>query len=488
MYYNEEHKKLVEERGDGYTYIGSYHRNEETIDGKKSKCHIRIKCPYCGKEYDITLGHFDRGDNCLSCCNSYEESFAYYIQMELKEPLNKYWDWEKNNQLGINPYCIKPQSNKKVYIKCDKVDYHESYLIMISNFYNGRRCPYCNGKKVHPKDSFGQWLIDEFGEDAIKKYWSSKNTLDPFEISKRSAKKIYMLCQDKDYHNDKGGYKISCDKFYNNNRCSYCGNHKVHPKDSFAQWGINTFGEGFLEKYWSNKNTISPWEISPRSGKKIWLLCQEHEYHNDNDGYEIRLADFYNGNKCPYCASKKVHSKDSFGVLYPEKAKYWSKNNKKLPYEVTPYSNIRYKFICENCGSEFERSLAILNQADTGVFCRECNSSQLEIKTKDILVKYNVKYNIQVEYNGLIGLGNGNLSYDFYLPDYNLLIECQGEQHERFVKGFHKIKDDFKKQLEHDRRKREYAKKNNIDLLEIWYYDIDNIENILIERLHIENN
>ena len=159
-----------------------------------------------------------------------------------------------------------------------------------------------------------------------------------------------------------------------------------------------------------------------------------------------------------------------------------------MPYEVTPYSNIRYKFICENCGSEFERSLAILNQADTGVFCRECNSSQLDIKTKDILVKYNVKYNIQVEYNGLIGLGNGNLSYDFYLPDYNLLIECQGEQHERFVKGFHKTKDDFKKQLEHDRRKREYAKKNNIDLLEIWYYDIDNIENILIERLHIENN
>ena len=38
MYYNEEHKKLVKERGDGYTYIGSYHRNEETIDGK-----IKIK-------------------------------------------------------------------------------------------------------------------------------------------------------------------------------------------------------------------------------------------------------------------------------------------------------------------------------------------------------------------------------------------------------------------------------------------------------------
>ena len=407
MYYNEEHKRRVESRGDGYTYIGSYHWNEVTIDGKKSKCHIRIKCPYCGEEYDITLGHFDRGDNCLSCCNSYEESFAYYIQMELKEPLNKYWDWEKNNQLGINPYCIKTQSNKKVYIKCDKVDYHESYLIMISNFYNGRRCPYCNGKKVHPKDSFGQWLIDTYGNDAIEKYWSSKNKINPFNIT-------------------------------------------------------------------------------PQSGKKVWLLCQEYEYHNDNGGYEIRLADFYNGNKCPYCASKKVHSKDSFGVLCPEKAKYWSKNNKKLPYEVTPYSNIKYKFICENCGSEFERSLAILNQTDTGVFCRECNSSQLEIKTKDILVKYNVKYNIQVEYNGLIGLGNGNLSYDFYLPDYNLLIECQGEQHKRFVKGFHETKKDFEKQLEHDKRKREYAKEHNINLLEIWYYDIDDIEDILVKELNLE--
>ena len=336
MYYNEEHKKLVEERGDGYTYIGSYHRNEETIDeknkGKSKKIHIRVKCPYCGSEYDIQLGHFDRGDNCVSCCNSYKSSFAYYIQQELKEPLNKYWDWEKNNKLGINPYYVTSQNDKKVYIKCTKTDYHESYLIRLANFYNGRRCPYC----------------------------------------------------------------------------------------------------------------------TTRNGK--------------------------------------VHKLDSFGSLYPDKAKYWSKNNDKSPYEVKSYSRTKYKFICENCGSEFERSLGNLNRADTGVFCRECNSSQLEIKTKDILIKYNIDYKTQIKYEDLLGLGNGNLSYDFYLPDYNLLIECQGEQHERFIRGFHETEESFEKQLEHDRRKREYAKKNNIDLLEIWHYDMDSIEEILIEKLYIENN
>lgn len=45
-------------------------------------------------------------------------------------------------------------------------------------------------------------------------------------------------------------------------------------------------------------------------------------------------------------------------------------------------------------------------------------------------------------------------------------------------------KEDFERQLEHDKRKRNYAKENNIRLLEIWYYDIDNIEEILIKELN----
>ena len=39
----------------------------------------------------------------------------------------------------------------------------------------------------------------------------------------------------------------------------------------------------------------------------------------------------------------------------------------------------------------------------------------------------------------------------------------------------------------HDEIQKAYAKDNNIDLLEIWYYDYDNIEQILNEKLHIDN-
>ena len=124
-----------------------------------------------------------------------------------------------------------------------------------------------------------------------------------------------------------------------------------------------------------------------------------------------------------------------------------------------------------------------LNRNDTGVVCISCQSSKLEQNTKEVLDKYNIEYKTQVTYEGLIGLKGGLLSYDFYLPKYNILLECQGIQHEKFTKGLHENKKDFLKQLEHDRRKFEYAMKNNYIPMEIWYWDIDNIEEILIREL-----
>ena len=187
MYTNEEHKKVVENRG--YGYIGSYDRKEITIDGKNKKrndSYIRVKCPYCGAEYDIRLSSFKRGNKCYKCCNKYKDSFAYYIQQELGEGLNKYWDWEKNK---LNPYFISKGTDKKIWIKCDKTDYHGSYLTTCSNFYNDSRCPYCINHKIHPKDSFAQYCINNIDKSFLEKYWSDKNTIDPFVLSPNSKKR-----------------------------------------------------------------------------------------------------------------------------------------------------------------------------------------------------------------------------------------------------------------------------------------------------------
>ena len=73
------------------------------------------------------------------------------------------------------------------------------------------------------------------------------------------------------------------------------------------------------------------------------------------------------------------------------------------------------------------------------------------------------------------------LSYDFYLIDYNLLIEYQGEFHDHTAS----IQTDeaYEIQVKHDELKRNYAMEHNINLLEIWYYDFDNIERILEDHL-----
>jgi len=81
----------------------------------------------------------------------------------------------------------------------------------------------------------------------------------------------------------------------------------------------------------------------------------------------------------------------------------------------------------------------------------------------------------------LVGVGGKPLVFDFYIPSHNLLIEYDGEQHLR--KGYFNrrlISDkSFMSLQEHDRRKNQYAKKNNIKLLRIPHTKADKIPIIL---------
>ena len=63
-------------------------------------------------------------------------------------------------------------------------------------------------------------------------------------------------------------------------------------------------------------------------------------------------------------------------------------------------------------------------------------------------------------FSDLVGIGGGLLSYDFYLPQHNILCEIQGKQHEMPIEYFGG-EEQFAIQQEHDRRKRNYAKEHN---------------------------
>ncbi|ARQ95824.1 hypothetical protein qdsa001_68 [Staphylococcus phage qdsa001] len=83
----------------------------------------------------------------------------------------------------------------------------------------------------------------------------------------------------------------------------------------------------------------------------------------------------------------------------------------------------------------------------------------------------NIRYEEQKKFEGLVNIFQ--LSYDFYLPDYNILIEYQGEQHfkPKTFGGISKelAKERFKKQQVNDKIKNKFAKDNDFVLWEPTY-------------------
>lgn len=74
---------------------------------------------------------------------------------------------------------------------------------------------------------------------------------------------------------------------------------------------------------------------------------------------------------------------------------------------------------------------------------------------------------------------NRCLRFDFYLPNYNLLIEYQGHHHYKPINKYKRAKTIHEKTKVHDGIKRQYANKNNINLLTIHYRDLENVEQII---------
>lgn len=184
------YKYEVEKDGE-YEYIRSYRTGSILPNGKvASSVNIQVKHKYCGSVYETQAGGFiSKGKRCGKCCQKYENSFAHHIEVELGEPLDKYWDFEKN---VVNPYHIwKSTNNFKIWIKCAEKDYHGSYITNCNKFYQNRRCGYCNtyaSGKVHALDSFGAKHPDK------AKCWHEDNKLSPYEVSPGSGKKFKFRC------------------------------------------------------------------------------------------------------------------------------------------------------------------------------------------------------------------------------------------------------------------------------------------------------
>jgi very-short-patch-repair endonuclease len=87
-----------------------------------------------------------------------------------------------------------------------------------------------------------------------------------------------------------------------------------------------------------------------------------------------------------------------------------------------------------------------------------------------------VEYNREWYFKGLYNYHKTHLLYfDFYISEYNLCIEYDGQQH------YHDRKTEAAKM--NDYLKNAYCAKNGINFIRIKYTDYDNIERLICEKI-----
>ena len=136
-------------------------------------------------------------------------------------------------------------------------------------------------------------------------------------------------------------------------------------------------------------------------------------------------------------------------------------------------------FKCHNCGEAFLTKPRYYLRLG---FCR-CEKCRKYSKGENLIASFldqhKISYIRQKKYDDCVD--KHVLPFDFYLADYNCLIEYNGAQHYYPVDYFGG-EEAFIVRQKHDEIKCKYAHENGIDLLVIPYIEFNNIETILTEK------
>lgn len=263
--------------------------------GSYSNKYCYFICPKCGKSTPHQPNNIVTKDQMPKC--TYCNSFGVWCIEHERRDLLKRWDYEKNK---VSPFDVqKTATGKKYYFKCPR-GIHPSEAKRLDHVVDSFVSSQCEECK-----SFGQWGIDTFGKDFLKKYWSDKNSRDPMKIRRQSSEKVWIKCPDVKYHQD---YQVTCNNFFRGCRCPYCAGVKTDIHDSLGCLYPESFN------FWFQKKD-SPYDYLPGAEKQVYWKCEKHGLYRQRIHDAVR-AEF----TCPKCNAETSESSYERKVrLYLEK-------------------------------------------------------------------------------------------------------------------------------------------------------------------------
>jgi len=310
-----------------------------------------------------------------------------FIELAKKVHRNKY-DYSK----------VEYKNNRtKVCIICPQ---HGEFWQIPASHLKGIGCPSCGGTK--------RLTTEEFIKRA-KNVHGNKYDYSKVEYTNQSSK-ICIICP---IHGE--FWQIPANHL-NGSKCPKCINEyrsqKIRKKDT--KDFVNEAKEIHGNKYdYSKVEYIS-------SNKKVCIICPQH------GEFWQKPKTHLNGEGCKKCYGNQRRTTKEF----IEKAKQI--HGDKYDYSETEYKNRRtkVKIIChKHYKNGIEHGIFYQNPYlhINGSGCPHCRNSRLESKIFKLLTENKIKFEKEKTYDWLFN--NGHMYLDFYLPQYNAAIECQGVQH-----------------------------------------------------------
>ena len=334
-------------------------------------------------------------------------------------------------------------SKTKVCIICSE---HGEFWQAPSQHLSGRGCPVCGFEKIRESNSFSK---EEFIKKTREKHGGKYNYDKVKYIN--SYTKVCIVCPE---HGE----------FYQTPRdhirgigCPKCSGKFVPTKEEWIEKARKVHGDKYdysKIEYVNNKT-------------KVCIICPEHgEFYQTSNAH-------LQGCGCPTCG-QIVRNDSKRPSLSDFITKSHEVHGEKYNYSKTEYVNTRTKvcIVCPEHGEFYQTPRDHIR----GIGCPKCNLSHLERNVMNYLDEVGITYDYQKHFDWL-----GRQSLDFYLPDYNVGIECQGEQHFFPVDYFGGEKT-FKKISERDKRKKALCEKYGVKLL--YFGDVPNYDTFLSEAVH----
>ena len=254
-------------------------------------------------------------------------------------------------------------------------------------------------------------------------------------------------------------YGYSCSKC----RYSLLKNLLISDTEQFIKKAIDKYGNKFdySKVIYINART------------KVCIICKEH-----GEFWQLP-SKHLNSNGCPKCYFDKVGNFFRSNLEeFIEKAN--KVHNYKFDYSEAMYKGSFHKvFITCPVHGKFEQTP---NAHLNGQGCPRCKKSKGELIITEILKKNNIVFEDEYKLPEIVS----NYKYDFYLPDYRILIEFHGKQHYKFIPHFHNYdEDNFLKQKTRDILKKDHAQRFKYRLLEFNYIQLNELTQEQFEQLVI---